>query len=188
LFERRAACQPEVAAVVSGDRRISYRELNVRANQLAHYLRAQGVGPEAVVGLCVERSPEAIIGLLGIMKAGGAYLPLDPIYPPERLSYMLEDAAVEILLTQQSLLEGLPDNHARAICLDSEWGDIARCDEENPASGVTPENLAYVIYTSGSTGRPKERCSGTKGSPTCPKRRPSLSASNRASAFCSSLP
>jgi amino acid adenylation domain-containing protein len=141
--------------VIYEDQSLTYAKLNARANQLAHYLRAQGIGPEEVIGLCVERSVEMLIGLLGIMKAGGAYLPLDPTYPPERLSYMLEDAGVKTLLTQQSLLAGLPDNHARAICLDSDWDDIARCNLDNPVSGVTPENLAYVIYTSGSTGRPK---------------------------------
>ncbi|HKQ93212.1 MAG TPA: amino acid adenylation domain-containing protein, partial [Blastocatellia bacterium] len=155
LFEQCAARRPEAIAVVLGDRQMSYGELNARANQLAHYIMAQGVGPEVVVGLCVERSPEMLVGLLGIMKAGGAYLPLDSTYPPERLSYMLEDAAVKHLVTQQNLLAGLPGSQGRAICLDTEWGDISRSSAENPASVVTPENLAYVIYTSGSTGRPK---------------------------------
>ena len=126
------------------------------ANQLAHYLRKQGVGPEVLVGICVERSLEMVIGILGILKAGGAYVPLDPSYPKERLSFMISDTQAPVLLTQRRLLEMLPAHDAVLICLDTDWGDvIAQESKENTASGVTADNLAYVIYTSGSTGKPK---------------------------------
>ena len=107
------------------------------------------------MGICVERSLEMIVGLLGILKAGGAYVPLDPGYPKERLGFMLEDARVGVLLTQQGVVEELPRHQARVIYLDGDWGEIAQESEENPSSEITGENLAYVIYTSGSTGMPK---------------------------------
>ena len=137
---------------------MTYRELNRRSNQLAHYLRMLGVGPEVLVGFCVERSVEMVVGILGILKAGGAYVPLDPAYPVERLAFMLEDAQVAVLLTQQRLLERLaahPLPQGRVICLDADWESIAQESEQNLQSSVASENLAYVIYTSGSTGRPK---------------------------------
>ena len=146
---------PDATAVVFEDKDLTYRELNRRANQLAHHLMKLGVGPDVLVGMCVERSIEMVVGLLGILKAGGAYVPLDPAYPPERLSFMLEDAEVSVLLTQNRLVEGLPKNGARVVCLDNDWHEIAKEGAENPASKVEPENLAYVIYTSGSTGKPK---------------------------------
>ncbi|MEG4578513.1 amino acid adenylation domain-containing protein [Microcoleus sp. MON1_C5] len=155
LFEEAVERSPDAVAVVFEGEELSYRELNARANQLARHLRSLGVEPEVLVGICVERSPLIIIGLLGVLKAGGAYVPLDPNYPKERLAFMLEDSSVPVLLTQQKLVEKLPLNSARVVCLDSGWDDIASYSEENPSSGVKPKNLAYVIYTSGSTGQPK---------------------------------
>ena len=114
-----------------------------------------GVGPDVLVGMYVERSLEMVVGLLGILKAGGAYVPLDPAYPHERLSFMLEDAEVAVLLTQERLMASLPETSARVVCLDVDWHEIAKESAENTASRAKPENLAYVIYTSGSTGKPK---------------------------------
>jgi amino acid adenylation domain-containing protein len=155
LFEAQAKRTPDAVAVIFEDEQLTYRELNARANQLAHYLRNFGVGPEVRVGICVERSVRMLIGLLGIMKAGGAYLPLDPSYPMERLSFMLEDAQTPLLLTEQKLLETLPVSWAQVICLDDEWETIAEESEDNLEGQVALGNLAYVIYTSGSTGKPK---------------------------------
>ncbi|NES86858.1 MAG: amino acid adenylation domain-containing protein, partial [Moorea sp. SIO2B7] len=126
-----------------------------KANQLAHYLQKLGVAPETLVGICVERSVEMVVGLLAILKAGGAYVPLDPNYPSERLAYMLSDAGVSVLLTQQSLVASLPEHQAEVVCLDNDWETIANQGIQNLPSKVTAENLAYVIYTSGSTGKPK---------------------------------
>jgi amino acid adenylation domain-containing protein/non-ribosomal peptide synthase protein (TIGR01720 family) len=155
LFEARAAAAPEAVALVYEGELLSYAELNARANQLAHHLRRQGVGPESLVGVLMERSVELVVALLGVLKAGGAYVPLDPAYPRERLAYMLEDSRVEVLLTQERLADALLPTSARVIRLDAEWDVIAGANAENPARSVTAENLAYVIYTSGSTGRPK---------------------------------
>jgi non-ribosomal peptide synthetase component F len=134
---------------------MTYRELNRRANQLAHYLRERGVGPEVLVALCVERSTEMIVGILGILKAGGAYVPLDPAYPTGRLAFMIEDARPPVLLTQGRLSETLPAYAGHVVTLDSDWGEIARRDDTNPESGASADGAAYVIYTSGSTGQPK---------------------------------
>ena len=155
LFEAQVEQTPEAVAVVFAHEQVTYRELNRRANQLAHHLRALGVGPEVLVGLCVERSLEMVVGLLGILKAGGAYVPLDPAYPQERLAFMLKDTDVPVLLTQGRLLEGLPKDRAKAVCLDTDWKAISLESEENLVTAVTAENLAYVTYTSGSTGTPK---------------------------------
>ncbi|MFZ5918978.1 MAG: amino acid adenylation domain-containing protein [Chloroflexota bacterium] len=164
LFEAQVARQPEAIALSFEGQALTYGELNARANQLAHYMSKLGVGPETIVGLCVERSPEMVVGLLGVMKAGGAYLPLDPDYPEERLAYMLTDSQAGLLLTQTHLqervgewanLQSTPHTSRLTICLDAEWPLIAQEPQTNPAAGVTAENLAYVIYTSGSTGRPK---------------------------------
>ena len=155
LFDSQVGKTPDNIAVIFEEKQLSYRELNTRANRLAHYLIALGVEAETLVGICVERSLEMVIGLMGILKAGGVYLPLDPDYPVERLQFMLEDAKVSVLLTQSSLLEGLPASDARTVCLDSDWKAIADYSGENPARRSEPENLAYVIYTSGSTGVPK---------------------------------
>jgi non-ribosomal peptide synthetase component F len=118
-------------------------------------LQHLGVGPDVLVGICLERCLEMVVGLLGILKAGGAYVPLDPAYPQERLRFMLEDAQLPVLLTQQRLIEHLPDHKAEVVCLDTGWEAIAKESGENLVNIVTAENLAYVIYTSGSTGKPK---------------------------------
>ncbi|MFN6483321.1 MULTISPECIES: non-ribosomal peptide synthetase [unclassified Nostoc] len=152
LFEEQVEKTPNAVAVVYEDESLTYQQLNERANQLAHYLRSLGVKPEVLVGICIERSPLMLVGLLGILKAGGAYVPLDPAYPQERLAFMLADAQVSVLLTQESLVTTLPPHQAQVVCLDSvTFSAIA----ENLPQTVTTDNLAYVIYTSGSTGRPK---------------------------------
>ena len=155
LFEAQAEKTPDAIAVLFDCKQLTYRELNTRANQLAHYLRVLEVGPEILVGVFMERSLEMIIGILGILKAGGTYVPLDPAYPQERLAFMLEDAHLFVLLTQQSLVAKLPQHHGRLVCLDADGPTIDSCREENPAGEVSAENLAYLIYTSGSTGVPK---------------------------------
>ena len=155
LFEEQVARTPEAVAVVFENQQLTYRELNARANQLAHYLRDLGVGPETLVGICLERSLEMVVGLLGILKAGGAYVPLDPEYPAERLAFLLRDSAAPVLLTQKRLLPSLPDCPARVLCLDADASTFAGMSDANPPPLATPENLAYVIYTSGSTGVPK---------------------------------
>ncbi len=155
LFEAQVEQAPDAVAVVFEGQKLTYQELNSRANQLAHYLQQLGVGPEVLVGICVERSLEMIVGLLGIVKAGGAYVPLDPKYPYMRLAFMLEDAQVPVLLTEERLQVSLPNCWAQVICLDGDWHLIAQESQENPDSGTTADNLAYVVYTSGSTGQPK---------------------------------
>ncbi len=155
LFEAQAERSPDAVALSSGEETMTYRRLNERANQLAHYLRGRGVGPDTVVGLCVERSPEMVSGILGVLKAGGAYLPLDPSYPRERLGFMLSDAGASVLLTRERLLPLTAGCVAEAVCLDADRADISGESTQNPAVALTGENLAYVIYTSGSTGRPK---------------------------------
>ena len=155
LFEQHTQRTPEKTAVVCGKAQLTYCELNSRANQLAHHLRKLGIKPDALVGICTERSLEMVVAILGVMKAGGAYVPLDPAYPQDRLAFMLEDAQVGVLLTQHNLLKNLPDHNAHVVCLDSDWDRIAQEDDTDPEPTVTPTNLAYVIYTSGSTGRPK---------------------------------
>jgi amino acid adenylation domain-containing protein len=155
LFEAQAEKTPEKVAVVYEQTRLTYHELNERANMLAHYLRKLGVGPDALVGIYVERCAEMMVGLLGILKAGGAYVPLDPDYPKERLSYMIEDAQMGVLVTQERFKGELPENAARIVYLDAEWEQISKESHSNPVSNAKPDNLAYVIYTSGSTGKPK---------------------------------
>jgi amino acid adenylation domain-containing protein len=155
LFEQHAARDPDAIAVACADRCLTYWELNSRANQLAYYLQALGVGPEVLVGICTDRSIDLVVGVLGILKAGGAYVPLDPNYPSDRLAYMLSDSQVPVLLTQKHLLEKLPEHQATVVCLDMAWYEFATRNAENPICNVKPENLAYVIYTSGSTGQPK---------------------------------
>jgi amino acid adenylation domain-containing protein/thioester reductase-like protein len=155
LFENQMEQTPDAVAVIFEEESLTYRELNHRANQLAHYLQSLGVGPEVLVGIYVDRSLEMVVGMLGVLKAGGAYLPLDPAYPKPRLAFMLADAQVPVLLTQQRMVAGLPSHEAQVICLDADWSVIARERVENPTTGATPDNLAYVIYTSGSTGKPK---------------------------------
>jgi len=155
LFEAQTERTPDAIAVVFDREQLTYRELNRRANQLAHHLKNLGVKPEIPVGILVDRSLEMVVGLLGILKAGGAYVPLDPAYPPERLVFMLEDASVAVLLTQALLVESLPKHQGRIVCLDTDWEIIERQSEANLISEVKLDNLAYVIYTSGSTGKPK---------------------------------
>ena len=155
LFEAQVLRTPDAVAVVYDDKQLTYRQLNERANQLAHYLQKLGVGPEVLVAISVDRSLEMVIGLLGILKAGGAYVPLDPDYPRERLSFILEDARASVLLTQARLLENLPARAAQTVCLDRDWETISGESRENPKGEVRSNNLAYIIYTSGSTGRPK---------------------------------
>lgn len=155
LFEEQVERTPDAIAVVFENKQLTYRQLNRRANQLAHHLQSLGVNANVLVGICVERSLEMVVGLLGILKAGGAYVPLDPNYPQERLSYMLADSGVEVLLTQNSLLASLPSHAARVVCLDAQWQLIASESDINPEREVQPDNLLYVIYTSGSTGLPK---------------------------------
>ncbi|WP_292867177.1 non-ribosomal peptide synthetase/type I polyketide synthase [Nostoc sp. LPT] len=177
LFESQVKRTPDAVAVVFENVQtryvasLTYRELNAKANQLAHYLQTLGVGADVLVGLCVERSLLMVVGLLGILKAGGAYVPLDPEYPQERLNFMLEDAQVQVLLTQQHLLERLPEYHAPLhfglprlrsaqvaqcrVCLDTDWQLISQSSDLDLVNSNTRENLAYVIYTSGSTGQPK---------------------------------
>jgi amino acid adenylation domain-containing protein len=155
LFEEQVEKTPLSVALVFEEQQLTYRELNNRANQLAHHLQTIGVKPDTLVGLCAERSLEMIVGVLGILKAGGAYVPLDPGYPPERLAFILDDTQASVILTQEKLVKKLPNRKAQVICLDSDWEAIANNSQENPADAVTPDNLMYVIYTSGSTGQPK---------------------------------
>ena len=154
LIEERVESCPDATAATFNGASLTYRELNSRANQVAHFLRKLGVGPDVMVGISVERSLEMVIGLLGLAKAGGAYMPMDPAYPAQRLVYMVEDSKVKVLLTQKHLAPTLPASDATVVLLD----DSAQFDGEstdNPESGADGQNLAYVIYTSGSTGAPK---------------------------------
>ena len=155
LFEAQVERTPITTAVVYEGVELTYEELNRRANQLAHYLRKRGVGPEVLVGIRMERSLEMMVGLLGVLKAGGAYVPFDLVYPQERLAFMLEDTRISVLLTQERLTARLPEHRALIISLDTDWETIARESTENPVPPLTPKNLACVLYTSGSTGRPK---------------------------------
>ncbi|MDZ7959079.1 MAG: amino acid adenylation domain-containing protein [Aulosira sp. DedQUE10] len=155
LFEAQVEKTPDAVAVVFENEQLTYRELNQRTNQLAHYLQQLGVGAEVLVGICVERSLLMLTGILAILKAGGAYVPLDPAYPQERLGYMLADSQVSVLLTQERLLDTIPAHSAQTICLDQDVNLFLTQSTANPISQVTADNLAYVIYTSGSTGQPK---------------------------------
>ncbi|HVR99264.1 MAG TPA: amino acid adenylation domain-containing protein [Thermoanaerobaculia bacterium] len=155
LFEAQVRRSPEAIALVATTETLTYRQLNAHANQLARRLRRLGVGPDVVVGLLLERSPEMVAGALGVLKAGGAYLPLDPAYPRERLAFMAEDAGVQVLLTTTGQPEPLPSERAKTVHLDAERDALAAYSDRDLAGGELAENLAYVIYTSGSTGRPK---------------------------------
>ncbi|WP_346293414.1 amino acid adenylation domain-containing protein [Sphaerothrix gracilis] len=154
-IERQVEQTPAAIALSFANQHLSYRELNSRANQLAHYLQAQGVLPDTPVGLCFERSLDLVVAILAVLKAGGAYVPLDPSYPSERLAFMLHDSQVPLLLTHSQLVATLPKHSAITICLDQGWPAIAALPTTNPTSAVTPAHLAYIIYTSGSTGQPK---------------------------------
>ncbi|MBE9167121.1 amino acid adenylation domain-containing protein [Pleurocapsales cyanobacterium LEGE 06147] len=155
LLEAQVTKTPDAIALVFEDRSITYFELNRRADRLANYLKNLGVKPDAIIGVCLERSIEMVVGLLAILKAGGAYLPLDCSYPQERLAFMIEDANISILLTQKHLQKALPAYQGKIICLDSKDSWSIDCNQTTSGSKIKPDNLAYVIYTSGSTGTPK---------------------------------
>jgi len=163
LFASQVEKTPDAVAVVFENQQLTYRELNTKANQLAHYLQKLGVKPEVLVGICVERSIEMIIALLAILKAGGAYVPLDPAYPQERLGYILADTQISVLLTQKRLLKILPTHNSQTIYLDQDENLFITQSTANPINNATSENLAYVIYTSGSTGKPKGTMNTHKG-------------------------
>ena len=152
-FEAQVEQTPEAIALVCGEQQLTYRELNTKANQLAHDLIKLGVGPEQFVGLCVTRSAELLVGILGILKSGSAYVPLDPNFPTERLAFMLREIQASVLVTQKKLLQKLPAHEAHVVCIDSDSRVVG--NDENPEGLATAENLAYMIYTSGSTGKPK---------------------------------
>jgi amino acid adenylation domain-containing protein len=155
LIQARAQATPNAQAVTCTGAQLTFVELNARANQLARHLRQSGVGPEVKVALCVERGVEMVVGMLGVLKAGGAYMPIDATYPAARVRYILEDAKCPVMLTQQRLVEELPETPTKIVCLDSDWDLIATHDSEDFDGEVEPENLAYVIYTSGTAGKPK---------------------------------
>jgi len=155
LFEEQVTKNPDAIAIIYEQESLSYQQLNQKANQLAHYLQSLGVKLDELVGICVERSPLFIIGILGILKAGAAYLPLDSNYPLERLIYMLQDSDLSVLLTQENIANNISFTGIQTIKLDHDWPIISQQDTVNPISDVKPENLAYIIYTSGSTGKPK---------------------------------
>ena len=155
VFEAQANQTPNNIAVVFEDQRLTYAELNTKANQLAHYLQELGIANDQVVGIYLERSLEFIISLLAILKAGGAYLPLDPALPKESMAFRLQDAQVSVLLGQKELIEKLPDCEAKLVHVDSQWEIIAQTNRSNPINKADTDNLAYVIFTSGSTGKPK---------------------------------
>jgi len=155
LFEAQVAKHPEATAFICNGEELSYRELNRRANQIAHYLQTLGVGPEVIVGICLERSLDLTVSLLGVLKAGGVYLPLDPSYPQERLAFMFENAQAAVLVTRSRLAQFFQGADVKVVCLDTD-NDVTRQHQANPTVlSVTPEHLAYIIYTSGSTGKPK---------------------------------
>jgi aspartate racemase len=163
VFEQQATQTPDAIALVFQDQQITYRQLNQRANQFAHYLQVSGVQPGDLVGICLERSIAMIVGLLGILKAGGAYVPLDPSYPPARLARMLQDTQISVLVTMQRTVALLPLHSAQCVLLDADWSQIETQPDTNPQIGLTSEALAYVMYTSGSTGQPKGVCVPHRG-------------------------
>lgn len=155
LFERTAKCAPNRVAVECDGQSLTYGELNAKANRLANHLRKSGVQPESCVGIFLERSLDLIVGLLGILKAGAAYVPMDPSFPPERLAWMMEDAGIFLLVTNTRLLKDLSRPGLKAVCLDAEWEAIEQDVSDDPGVFLPPPSLAYIIYTSGSTGKPK---------------------------------
>ena len=156
LFEEQVEKTPDNVAVVFEEEKLTYRQLNEKANQLGHYLQKKGVKPESLVGICIDRSLDMIVGLLGILKAGGAYVPIDPAYPKERISFMLEDTECRIVLTKKHIEQ--PITSSEILYLDSDWDKIEIESTENVKSNINIDNVIYVIYTSGSTGRPKGVC------------------------------
>jgi amino acid adenylation domain-containing protein/thioester reductase-like protein len=155
MFEQQSLQTPDAIAVTFEDQQLTYQELNQKANQVAHYLQSLGVKPETLVGVCIERSLEMLIALLGVLKAGGAYVPLDPSYPTDRLAFMVEDAQLPILLTEQAQLAKLPQTSAHVVVIETDRVEIDRQSVASLTSEVNPDNVAYTIYTSGSTGKPK---------------------------------
>lgn len=155
LFEQQVQLTPDSLALISESEELTYRQLNHRVNQLAHYLQKHGVTKEILVAICLERSVDMVVGILAVLKAGGAYIPLDPNYPVERLSFMLSDSQASLLITKQEILEKLSLSSAKTVCLDIHFDQIAQESQENPISTSKADNLAYIIYTSGSTGTPK---------------------------------
>jgi amino acid adenylation domain-containing protein len=155
LFRLRAASQPDAEAVVFGDRRLTYAELDERADRLAHHLRAAGVRPETVVAVCLQRGLDVVVALLAVLRAGGVYVPLDPEHPTDRLAFMLDDAGASVIVTEDRYVDRLPDTTAAVVSLDGDAARIAAWPAEAPSWRVDPDHLAYMIFTSGSTGRPK---------------------------------
>jgi amino acid adenylation domain-containing protein len=155
LFEQQVQMHLAQVAIICGAEQLTYKELNERANQLAHLLCEHGIGPDSIVGICLERSATLVVGLLAILKAGGAYVSLDANYPQERLAFMLEDSQISVLITHEDLLSRLPEHLATVICVDRDYAAIQQQLTTNPISGVGPDHLVYMIYTSGSTGKPK---------------------------------
>ncbi len=155
LIEAQVDRSPDSLAVVGPQEQLTYRELNRRANQLAHTLQSLGVGLDHLVCVCLHRSVNLLVAVLGVLKAGAAYVPLDPTYPKERLAGMLADTRAKVLLTEEAALANLAPHDGRLLCLDREWEQIARSGADNPNTPVGPGNLIYAIFTSGSTGRPK---------------------------------
>lgn len=155
VFESEVERSPDAVAAVFDSQRLTYRELNAQANQLANYLNSVGVGTESRVGILLERTTNTVVAMLATLKAGGAYVPLDPAYPEERLRFMISDAGLNLVVSQDSLAEKLRQSDTRVICLDSRQAEISRESEANPVSRMAADNLAYIIYTSGSTGEPK---------------------------------
>jgi amino acid adenylation domain-containing protein len=154
-FEEQVEKTPEAPALIFNDQKLSYSELNQRANQLGNYLCGLGVGPEVRVGICIDRSIEMLVGVLATLKSGGAYVPLDPEYPLDRLRFMVDDARCSVLLTNERVLSRLPETKSTVICLDRDWKTIAGEPDHSPKIEINGENLAYLMYTSGSTGQPK---------------------------------
>ncbi|MEH2283681.1 MAG: amino acid adenylation domain-containing protein [Nostoc sp.] len=155
LFEQQVELTPDSLALISQSEELTYRQLNHKVNQLAHYLQKQGVTKETLVALCLERSTDMVVGILAILKAGGAYIPLDPSYPVERLNFMLSDSQATVLISHQEILEKITLSADKTVCLDIDKDEIAQQNPENPISTLKADNLAYIIYTSGSTGTPK---------------------------------
>ncbi|MCE9567893.1 MAG: amino acid adenylation domain-containing protein [Planctomycetes bacterium] len=155
LFEEQVRRQPDAVAVIANGRKWTFRQLNEKANQLARHLQSQGVGPGTFVGVCLKRSPEMMTAILAVLKGGSAYVPLDSVYPRDRLAFMLGDTKAAVVLTEQSLIERLPEGAAQYLCLDLIGTELDRLDTENLGPVSTPDDRCYVIYTSGSTGRPK---------------------------------
>jgi len=154
-FAERACARKDAVALNLADKTLTYAELDALSNQLASHLRARGIGPEVAAALYFDRSLEMVVAILGVLKAGGCYVPIDLAYPKERAAFMFEDAAASILLTQRNLSGSLPIHRGKTICLDADWASIAAEPSSNQPSGAIPGNAAYIIYTSGSTGKPK---------------------------------